>query len=231
LLGSIAVILSFSRGGWLAYSITLVLLSVSLICKRIIKFKTAAISTILIVIMIALFWNYIEVRIVSDDHNAAGSRVTLMQIALNMIQANPLSGVGINNYYNVIHLYTNTPNLQNIYLNVVHNHYLYVLAETGIIGFIAFLWLLLQCFHAALQCERIKNNIFFSSIGSGTKYALIAMAIHMLVEPYGSYQFLANFLYFPVVCMACLRIHESEKLTSTINVISNKKLYASQRPF
>jgi O-antigen ligase len=74
---------------------------------------------------------------------AAGEngRGPLVDLAWHMIRDHPMLGVGINNFAALIRDYA-SPSGHGPWLYVVHNKYLGVWAETGIVGLIAFLWFL-----------------------------------------------------------------------------------------
>ena len=121
------------------------------------------------------------------------SRIPLIKIAYNMIKEHPIVGVGTNTYSSVIHQYTNAPDLKGIYLAQVHNQYLLVFAEAGLIGIISFLWLMLGLFKTAASCissEHPDNDIVY--LGIGILLALIYISIHMMVDMYNGYILLAN---------------------------------------
>jgi O-antigen ligase len=64
-----------------------------------------------------------------------------------MFWQNPLLGVGVNNFYNNINLFKD-----NVFLiQPVHNIFLLILSETGIIGLVGFLFILLKSFLSILK--------------------------------------------------------------------------------
>ena len=66
-------------------------------------------------------------------------RILIWQGTANMIQANPLMGVGLGNYLEKYHEVYELPDAKNIELNHALNTYLQLWAETGIFGLILFL--------------------------------------------------------------------------------------------
>jgi len=74
-------------------------------------------------------------------------RLELVKISFQLIKQNPLLGVGLNNFI------VNLPKFQQgqiLWLQPVHNIYLLVAAETGIIGLLIFLWSLFLTFKKLL---------------------------------------------------------------------------------
>jgi O-antigen ligase len=71
-------------------------------------------------------------------------RQTLMSQSLKMFWQSPIFGVGINNYFNNLNIYLSKENP--LLIQPVHNIFLLVLAETGIVGLATFLFVLLKSF-------------------------------------------------------------------------------------
>ena len=115
-----------------------------------------------------------------------------MKIAINMIKEHPFIGVGANTFRTVIHSYTNSPDLQNIYLYVVRNTYLLVFAEVGLIGIVTFLWLMIAFYKEATPCIEHKKSRYFKFLGLGIRLGFISAAVHMLVDMYVSPKILSN---------------------------------------
>lgn len=76
-----------------------------------------------------------------NTERAVNSRLTLWKTGLKMFQENPVLGVGIGNYYVRYNDYVKKYPELNIGVESysVHNSYIKVLAETGVIGLLAFL--------------------------------------------------------------------------------------------
>lgn len=84
------------------------------------------------------------------DESAMG-RVYAWQAATNMAIANPLTGVGINNFY--LNYYAYSPHWDGKN-HAVHSTWFQVLAEAGVIGFIVFVVLVWRSFRQALLNQR-----------------------------------------------------------------------------
>ena len=71
----------------------------------------------------------------------------MAKVAWNVIKANPFTGVGLNNYTNVMQRYDRTRAWESYrFPHPVHNAYLLIAAETGIPALAAFLWLIAAFF-------------------------------------------------------------------------------------
>ena len=72
-------------------------------------------------------------RLLLDDHGTAEVRYPLMEVADNMITANPLTGVGLNHYTHYMTEYDRTADaIAFTYPYPVHNTFMLVAAETGV---------------------------------------------------------------------------------------------------
>jgi O-antigen ligase len=71
-----------------------------------------------------------------------------------MFQGSPIIGVGINNIYNNLNIASVKG--VNFLIQPVHNIFLLVLSETGVIGLVTFLFVFLKSFLAVIK----KRNIY-----------------------------------------------------------------------
>ena len=104
-------------------------------------------------------------------------RAALMQMAIEVIKARPLTGVGPGAYGATYKEYL-TPELAEKWLNPVHNHYLLRTAENGVAGGIAFVLLLAAAFRCAvkLTCSDIPSIQVIAFAGSA---GILALAFEM----------------------------------------------------
>jgi hypothetical protein len=72
-------------------------------------------------------------------------RSQLAKIALEMIRYRPLTGIGLNNFTPIMEKYGYV-SASTRFLQPVHNVFLLILAETGLLGLLGFLYLLIQPF-------------------------------------------------------------------------------------
>lgn len=141
-LGVIGLFLSFSRSVWLTAMASAFWLNLAYLKKR--KASKKIFSLSLIAWVLILF--FLTALVFNLPFNEAfAQRLKLAEISIEMIRDYPLSGVGLNNF--IIHLpnYWGNPGLT-YWLQPVHNLFLLVLTETGLIGFAFFVWLLILTF-------------------------------------------------------------------------------------
>lgn len=91
------------------------------------------------------------------DHSSQ-VRVDLWEEALPIISANPVLGVGFDTYAYTQHVYDYRDS---------HNLYVKTLVETGFVGLLLFLWLLIKSFLTGYRLFRLAKDPFLSSLGLG----------------------------------------------------------------
>ncbi len=181
----LALVLTYSRGGFLAGSTVLLLLATRL------RSRGARVFGWLIFVPFAAFsiWNVLKVdpnlwripqetakesivmttidgylerlstlRLNVRDEESAGSRMHFWKVALRMVEANPALGVGLNRYS---HEYSNYDFLEGKFgrVRAVHNTLLSVLSETGFLGFGCFVGMILVALWIQVQSRRRFREI------------------------------------------------------------------------
>ena len=135
LISTVTLFISFSQAAWL------VGLVVGLWALRNLKIKKWLKRLVCGGTIFLLIFYLIKVPIFTEE--SFFQRLELAKNALQLIKQNPLIGAGLNNFI------VNLPKFQKgqiLWLQPVHNIYLLVAAETGIIGLIIFLWFLFLTF-------------------------------------------------------------------------------------
>ncbi len=200
-LGGLALLFSFSRGGWLSFVICIMVLLWMMRREQVVQRKTIIGVLFVLAIMVAWFYPEVHARIYGYDRNAAMSRIPLIKIAWNMIQAHPLFGVGANTFASVTHTYTTSNDLKGIYLHEVHNQYLLVFAEMGLFGLFGFLWLMFAFMRQSFSLRHLRNPLF-RAVGIGTALGFVAASIHMLVDMFNSYVLIGSMFTFAALVTA-----------------------------
>lgn len=181
LLNATMVLFSFSRGGWLSGAAGIMLLIFYLRKYRFLTKEQLILILLGTVTFLIVFHQPILQRLHFGDESAH-SRLYLNKIAWQMVKAHPLWGVGVNTFPFVMKEYY-YPGLDvHEWLHTVHNQYLLIWSEMGILGIVAFLWLLLGAFYYA------RRGFFSGSARRITALALglgiFANSLHMLVDMY-----------------------------------------------
>ncbi|MBI4743359.1 MAG: O-antigen ligase family protein [Actinobacteria bacterium] len=134
------------------------------------------ITLVILVVSIAFSSLWYERFFASRASNVT-ARYALNEIAVNMIKAHPLIGVGLNNFSSVITKY-DTNGISLIFTDPVHNLFLLIFTETGIIGLLMFLWFLSVPLKAGTRCFlHHKDNKFITSVAVGGLVGILAFLI------------------------------------------------------
>ncbi len=186
-LGFVALIMTGSRGAWIAFIFGMLIFFILAVKNRHMKlstiFGTGLIGVIVIAGIALAFSGMIEERIHGDDYGSAMSRIPMVQIAINLIEAHPLGGVGINNYAVVMKKYNDTI-LGRHFKSIprpVHNMFLLVTGETGIIGLLMLLLLLYFFLATALKSARSPDETI-SITNISVLAGILAMCAHGMVD-------------------------------------------------
>jgi O-antigen ligase len=140
LISTVTLFISFSQAAWL------VGLVVGLWALRNLKIKKWLKRLVCGGTIFLLIFYLIKAPIFREE--SFFQRLELAKNALQLIKQNPLIGVGLNNFI------VNLPKFQKgqiLWLQPVHNIYLLVAAETGIIGLLIFFWFLFLTFKKLLN--------------------------------------------------------------------------------
>jgi O-antigen ligase len=146
IIGAIAIAISFSRSVWIVGLVAFLLILLRHLRGG--KSKLLGGGGILLLILTAVGFFFLVPRLSADE--AISRRLQLNQIAFEMIQENPLVGVGLNNFIPRLPDYWQTSEAVR-FLQPVHNLFLLVAAETGLIGLLIFLWFLILTFKNLLE--------------------------------------------------------------------------------
>ncbi len=144
---------TYSRGGWLATGLALLVM----VARR---------PRMLVTLMVtgAVFLGVFAFTMVRDrSTNIAGSyknvftnvsdRNTIWGEGVDLVRERPLLGIGFNNYLATVQ------ERGNIRQEYAHNCYLQMAAETGLAGLLAFLWIPLRLFREGVrQLPRIRDR-------------------------------------------------------------------------
>lgn len=148
ILGGAAILFSFSRTTWLVGSFVGLGYLVKNWWKKKIIVTAIFLSSLAI---ISLF--YYRFALPLSGQEAFTHRFFLAQLALEMVKTNPLSGVGLNNFISQLpHYWQQSGTIY--WFQPVHNLYLLIAAETGVMGLLVFLWLLVLTFRRLFKTSR-----------------------------------------------------------------------------
>jgi len=179
----IVLIITLSRGGWVCFAGSMGLVLLLVFRARLINLRTlVAIAVVAAILMGATMGlsGMVTSRLFGDDYGAAHGRIPLNRIAMNVIRANPLLGVGAQNYWMVMNRYN--PNVATMKVNIVHNAYLLTAAEMGLIGLAVFVWLMAAVFRLGIRNLSL-DDVYIKSMNIGIVAGLSALWAHWMVDP------------------------------------------------
>jgi putative inorganic carbon (HCO3(-)) transporter len=179
-LGVVALILTYSRGGWIALALAVTLMSLAVWRQRGLSWRKPAAVVALLTVVCLPFYNIVSGRLFGDDRGSAQSRIPLMHLAFRIVKDNPVLGVGANNFTVVMDRYL-TSDFREEFLFAVHNKYLLVLAETGIGGLLAFLAFLLAALRRGWRIWNLSDPLL-SPVALGFVAGLAGHMVHMTVD-------------------------------------------------
>jgi len=140
-----ALFFSFSRAAWLGLAIGLAIMAISAAVHRNLKLQRGLAEIILVmgIVLFILFsqcQNLITSRLGGEgrlEKKSTSERLVSYQESWQMIKNNLAFGVGLGNY--TLALNRQAPNRQSFYYQPAHNVFMLVWAETGIVGLLFFI--------------------------------------------------------------------------------------------
>lgn len=179
-LALIGILLTQSRGGWVAVSLSLLIFFAMAYYRGWIPF-TVLFCLSLVVVGVGFFsYDLLFTRLTGGDNGAVEGRLPLLWVAFNMIQRHPFLGIGPNNFTIVLLQYAQLDNAF-IWLNVVHNKYLLVWTESGTFGLVAFLGFLLTTLSRGWRAW-LSQNPYIAPLALGITAAIIGQMAHMMFD-------------------------------------------------
>ena len=142
--GVVALVFTYSRGGWLAAIVAALFVTIVAVHRGDIPGGRVAAAGAVVLLLLVPFHGRIEARISGQTQGAAYSqnaRLPLIRLAWKVIQDRPILGVGANNFAPAISRYAG-PEFSGVWLRTVHSLYFLTWAEAGIGALLALLWFL-----------------------------------------------------------------------------------------
>lgn len=197
-----------SRGAWIGFVIAFGILILLGWWRRWISSRVFFAILVGGLLILGAGSSVIVERLTTEDGGAAASRGPLNEIALQMFSYRPLTGVGANNFAVEIPNYI-PPRLGSEWLYIVHNKYLLVLSETGIIGFLGWMGFLVITVWRGIQVWGMRERTL-SLLGLGILAALIGHFSHMLGEIFNMRTMVQLLWTYAAVLYAMLQILRAE---------------------
>lgn len=186
--GIYCMLFAFSRGGYIGFLGGMI--TVGLLKSR----KYLVLALVIVLGWQVLLPTSVQQRIsMTTEASSNGQfdssseeRLTLWRDALDMFKQNPITGTGFNTYefMHRVGSYRDT-----------HNYYLKVLAETGLVGIVLFLFLLRMLFTAGWRLYRTTDDPFWSAIATGFTALVVCGIVLNFFGDRWSYQQVDGYLW------------------------------------
>lgn len=181
--GTLAELFTLSRGGWIALSAALLFAAFFCLAKVL---RRIALSGLILAVFalftippVILFSSMVRTRLFGEDYGSAESRIPMLEVAFNMVEEHPVTGVGLDNYTRVMNRYDTTPmGISYIFPFPVHNVFLHLAAETGVISLLALLLFLFLLFLRGLSHILRSPDPFLSLYSIGILGGILAYFVH-----------------------------------------------------
>ncbi len=162
---SLGLILTFSRAVLLLGSVSLIILFVHnyLKIKNKKNLKPILVLFISLAIFSLIFLPYLTNRFsIQKEEQAVSLRVFYDKASYQIVKTSPFAGIGLENF--IVKLKAMYPDLENWQYQPVHNIYLLIISEVGILGLFSFILFLIFLFRANLlkfKTYNLKSFIFY----------------------------------------------------------------------
>jgi O-antigen ligase len=178
LAGVAALILTFTRAAWVAFAVgtmSLIIFGYRRRALRLSRFAPVGAAIVGVVLVFSpMIVNRLSTSPVSADYE---ERLRLMRIALRVVAAHPIAGVGIGAYNSIYKSFLNADE-QGQWVFAVHNAYLLRAAETGVPGACAFVMLLVLGLLQAVRLARARSR-FIRTVALGAGAGFLALSCEM----------------------------------------------------
>jgi len=192
-----AFIFAQSRGAWISLSISLIVMNIILLKKKMLN-KNVLFALVLLIVFVFSF-SYIKSNVVSQRISSfAGitkgeaspqTRLKIWEGSVDMIRQSPLIGTGIGTFVWGFSRYR--PEGLNARAHYAHNDYLHMTAEMGILALVIMILLLVRAIRNGLLYKGTPHPVIL-----GCAIGMLSIALHNFVD--FNFHIPANMLLFTV---------------------------------
>lgn len=190
ILGILVVVMTYTRAAWAALVLGLACITVVGVARRYITLRQVVIIVVVMVLaavaMIPMINARLEEAPLADSYN---ERANLNRMAILVIGAHPVFGVGAGAYQYAYKGYL-TADLAapDVWQYSVHNEYLMRTAETGLVGGLVFVWLMLRGLSHARRLSR-SPDWQMRTFGLGWTAGILALSWQMYWVPWRGFAY------------------------------------------
>jgi len=207
--GIIALIVSQTRSVWGPFMVCMFFAVVLIFTRRLLTMrviKRLIFALLLFSAVLVVYRDVIYHRLTANDYGSANSRLTTAKVALDIIRDHPVIGIGANNYDYYIRDYWLIEDAFTK-IAIVHNNYLLVAAQIGMIGFGAFIWLLVALF-ARIRRAMHSRVAYLRQIAVGIMASFILYSLSALADVYQRITLLFMFWTLAAIVEAINRLEK-----------------------
>jgi putative inorganic carbon (HCO3(-)) transporter len=180
--GIVALVFTYSRGGWLAAIVAALFVTIVAVHRGDIPGGRVAAAGAVVLLLLVPFHGGIEARIAGETRGVTYSengRLPLIELSWRIIQDRPILGVGANNFAPAINRYAG-PEFTGVWLRTVHSLYFLVWTEAGFGALLALLWFLRSSLRRGWQAFARAGPL--SPLALGLTASILSAMVTMGVE-------------------------------------------------
>ncbi|MBL4799505.1 MAG: O-antigen ligase family protein [Oleispira sp.] len=204
----IGLVMTRSRMGNTAFFASLMIAGgLALLLMKNKSVSTTILLSSLLIIDVAIVGTFFGVDKVAERLQGTSiekeSRDEVSRDTFNMWLDNPILGTGAGSYQYSYPSYRSADVTTDRLYDYAHNDYLQFLAEFGTLATLLLLLAVLLCFYWGVQAMRLRRDDLFKGLGFAGCMAIVAIAIHSLVD--FNLQIPANaFMFVFMLAIACI---------------------------
>lgn len=218
LAGAALLVATLSRGAWISFGVALLVIVVAGLRARLVRRGHVVALMALILsgaMIVAVLYPQAVLRITHSDARSSESRLAMMDQAMLIIGRQPVLGVGLGGYNHAAQ--TNIPASfasvneafqDQLLKGVVHNGFLLMTAELGVIGVLLFLTLTWRMLRLAFPLRRWRDPVYLA-VALGLGSAIVGqMVFHLFDHFYADIRHSMLWMYFGLLHALSL-LHEA----------------------
>ncbi len=179
-----AMVLSESRAGILAFSVSLILI-MSMLTKRVIERQTLLTVIVPVAVLccaLSLYFGQEILQKIASNGLSIGERGEQWQLTWQAIKGSLLFGYGVGSYSTVFQIFREYSDLRQVTFDQSHNDFLHIWLEQGLVGLVAWLALLLVLMRAAIRSLSTTQSSLVVAVLSSCMIVFVAALIQSTVD-------------------------------------------------
>lgn len=175
----VCLVMTSSRGGWLAFVTALIFMGIITREKKKFMWIGVVICILLVALLVRPYSRSIVATLLTFHDAGSLDRKVMWQAAINMIKDKPFFGHGLNTFMSNYTKYWVGGEFMPRY---AHNCFLQITAELGIVGLFTFLWLIITFFIKSIRALKRTEDKFYIACITGITSGLFAYLAQSFVD-------------------------------------------------